>query len=147
MSLNSRTVEDVLHTCLDACKMSRKRHREESGPPADKSDAGLSQYTRFTDRISLDVYKQFLHYVPRLVNVVTVSHSCSPRVPLLPPCPLACHVRRPQLAEALPMKGSGISLPLDLASIAARCKGSYYAPRRFAAVRRPSLHVCILAPH
>jgi len=78
VSLNSRTVEDVLHTCLDACKMSRKRHREESGPPADKSDAGLSQYTRFTDRISLDVYKQFLHYVPRLVNVVTVCHSCSP---------------------------------------------------------------------
>lgn len=30
------------------------------------------------------------------------------------------------------MPGSGITLPLDLASIAARCKGSYYAPRRFA---------------
>lgn len=35
------------------------------------------------------------------------------------------------------MPGSGISLPLDLANIAARCKGSYYAPRRFAAVRSP----------
>ena len=40
-----------------------------------------------------------------------------------------------QLAEALPMAGSGITLPLDLASIAARCKGSFYAPRRFAAVQ------------
>ena len=37
-----------------------------------------------------------------------------------------------QLAEALPMEGSGITLPLNLANIASRCKGSFYAPRRFA---------------
>ena len=86
---NSRSIDDVLSACIRACKESRKRHREESVPPEDTSDAGLSQYTRFTDQIALDVYKQFLHYVPRLVNVVT-------------------------LAEALPMPGSGISLPLDL---------------------------------
>lgn len=30
------------------------------------------------------------------------------------------------------MPGTGLSLPLNLASIAARCTGSYYAPRRFA---------------
>ena len=30
------------------------------------------------------------------------------------------------------MPGSGITLPLNLANIAARCKGSFYAPRRFA---------------
>ena len=40
-----------------------------------------------------------------------------------------------QLAEALPVPGSGITLPLNLANIAARCKGSFYAPRRFAAVQ------------
>ena len=33
------------------------------------------------------------------------------------------------------MEGSGVSLPLNLPNIAARCKGSYYAPRRFAAVQ------------
>ena len=33
------------------------------------------------------------------------------------------------------MRGSGISLPLDLRHIASRCTGSYYAPRRFAAVQ------------
>ena len=33
------------------------------------------------------------------------------------------------------MPGSGISLPLDLGLIASRCKGSYYAPKRFAAVQ------------
>lgn len=47
-------------------------------------------------------------------------------------CILMSYHASPQLAEALPMPGSGLSLPLDLASIAARCKGSYYAPRRFA---------------
>lgn len=30
------------------------------------------------------------------------------------------------------MQGSGISLPLDLRHIASRCKGSFYAPKRFA---------------
>ena len=39
------------------------------------------------------------------------------------------------MAEALPKEGSGVSLPLNLPNIAARCKGSYYAPRRFAAVQ------------
>lgn len=73
-----RGVEEVLVACIEACKQSRKRHREESGPPDDTSDAGLSQYTRFTDRIALDVYKQFLHYAPRLVNVVTVRHHPLP---------------------------------------------------------------------
>lgn len=33
------------------------------------------------------------------------------------------------------MPGSGLALPLDLGNIAARCKGSFYAPRRFAAVQ------------
>jgi hypothetical protein len=102
-----RNVNHMLAACVQTCQDSRKRHREESGPPDDTSDAALSQYTRFTDQIALEDYKQFLHYVPRLVNVVT-------------------------LAEAIPMEGSGLSLPLNLANIAARCKGSYYAPRRFA---------------
>ena len=69
---NTRSMGDMLRTCINACQESRKRHREESGPPEDTSDESLSQYTRFTDEIALDDYKQFLHYVPRLVNVVTV---------------------------------------------------------------------------
>lgn len=73
---NIRSVEDVLTSCITACKESRKRHLDESGPNDDLSDASLSQYTRFTDEIALDVYKQFLHYVPRLVNVVTVRNPC-----------------------------------------------------------------------
>ena len=39
------------------------------------------------------------------------------------------------LAEAVPVPGSGLKLPLDLHLIASRCRNSYYAPRRFAAVQ------------
>ena len=40
-----------------------------------------------------------------------------------------------QLAEAIPVPGSGITLPLDLHAIGARCTNAYYAPKRFAAVQ------------
>lgn len=42
---------------------------------------------------------------------------------------------RAQLAEAIPVPGSGVTLPLDLHAIGARCTNAYYAPRRFAAVQ------------
>ena len=146
-----RDIEEVLSKCIDACKESRKRHREESEPPEPMDDKSLSQYARFTREFALEPYQQFLHYVPRLVNVVTVRLRPTPpasthyplfRTHLGSPWWLSNHsLSGPscsvclQLAEALPMAGSGITLPLDLASIAARCKGSFYAPRRFAAVQ------------
>jgi len=40
-----------------------------------------------------------------------------------------------QLAEAVPVPGSGLTLPLDLHAIGARCTNAYYAPKRFAAVQ------------
>lgn len=40
-----------------------------------------------------------------------------------------------QLSEAVPVPGSGLSLPLDLQLIASRCTGSYYAPSKFSAVQ------------
>lgn len=39
------------------------------------------------------------------------------------------------LAEAIPVPGSGITLPLDLHFIAARCKNAFYAPKKFSAVQ------------
>lgn len=33
------------------------------------------------------------------------------------------------------MPGSGLTLPLDLQKIGARCTNAYYAPKRFAAVQ------------
>lgn len=105
-----RSVPDILESVIAACRTARKRAREEAGEGDDLSDAALSQYARFTKEIALKPYEPFLHYVPRLVNVVT-------------------------LAEALPVPGSGVTLPLNLKEIASRCKGAFYAPRRFAAVQ------------
>jgi TATA-box binding protein (TBP) (component of TFIID and TFIIIB) len=39
------------------------------------------------------------------------------------------------LAEAIPVPGSGLKLPLDLHAIASRLTNAYYAPKRFAAVQ------------
>lgn len=105
----ARTVPVILEECQSACAAVRKRVREEEGVE-DLSDAGLCKQTRFTDSMGLGPYARFLWYVPRLVNCVT-------------------------LAEALPVPGSGLKLPLDLRHIASRCAGAYYAPRRFAAVQ------------
>lgn len=46
-----------------------------------------------------------------------------------------CAVLLAQLAEAIPVPGGGVTLPLDLQTIAARCTNAYYAPKRFAAVQ------------
>ena len=46
-----------------------------------------------------------------------------------------CAALLAQLAEAIPVPGGGVTLPLDLQTIAARCTNAYYAPKRFAAVQ------------
>lgn len=129
-----KTVQEVLEASVSACGKKRKRMAEEAGPGESKEGAALSQYTRFTDAMALDPYKLFLHYVPRLVNVVTVRLHCTP-LGITPPPPSPPFHRPsppPQLAEALPVPGSGLSLPLNLQEIAAKCTGAFYAPRRFA---------------
>lgn len=40
-----------------------------------------------------------------------------------------------QLAEAIPVAGTGIKLPLNLHAIGAVCSNAYYAPKRFAALQ------------
>ena len=59
-----------LDAALDAALGARKRARAEAPAADDLSDAALSQYARFTKEIALAPYTPFLHYVPRLVNVV-----------------------------------------------------------------------------
>lgn len=48
----------------------KKRGRQETEKISDET---LSTHARFTDEIALDLFRPFLSYVPRLVNVVTVS--------------------------------------------------------------------------
>lgn len=103
--------------------------------PVDVSDEMLSKMARFTDKFALKAYQPFLHLVPRLVNVVTVllppHFVLTPaHTPMYPPIVFVL-----QLAEAIPLPGSGVTLPLDLHWIATRCKNSYYAPKRFSAVQ------------
>lgn len=92
---------------LERAKRQRQANCDE---PRDVSDAALSAAARFTDQWALAPYEPYMQYVPRVVNVVT-------------------------LAEARAVPGTSTSLPLDLSAIATRCRGAYYAPRRFSAVQ------------
>ncbi len=102
-------LETALHSAVTHCRAERKRKLAEA-PQLDLSDKSMLRAARFTDHLPLADYAQILHLTPRLVNVVT-------------------------LAEAVPVPGSGVTLPLDLHAIGARCTNAYYAPRRFAAVQ------------
>lgn len=85
-----------------------------SGHKKDCSDGqikvALAKACRFTDVLPLADYRDNLTRFPRIVNVVTLS-------------------------TVKPIDGSGTTLPLPLASIARKCTGAYFAPRRFAAVQ------------
>lgn len=63
---------EVVENMRQARKRARPRVEE------DVSDEALSKYARFTDKLKLVDYRPFLHLVPRLVNVVTVSAVAIP---------------------------------------------------------------------
>jgi len=102
-------LKTALQSAVSRCRTERKRKLAEA-PKLDLSDECVRRAAPFTDHLPLADYAKILHLVPRLVNVVT-------------------------LAEAVPVPGSGLTLPLDLHAIGARCTNAYYAPRRFAAVQ------------
>ena len=102
-------LKDAMHTAVTRCRAERKR-KLEGAPVAELGDDALRAAAKFTDGLPLADYGGILNLVPRLVNVVT-------------------------LAEAIPVPGSGITLPLDLHAIGARLTNAYYAPKRFAAVQ------------
>ena len=106
--VSAKRVVDAALTTLAAAAQKRARRQLDAGK--ERAPDALERACRFTDALKLDVYQNYLWYVPRVVNVVT-------------------------LAEAVPLPGSETSLPLDLRRIACRCKNAYFAPRRFAAVQ------------
>jgi len=99
----------AMRTAVARCRAERKR-KLEGAAVAEMGDDALREAARFTDGLPLADYGGILNLVPRLVNIVT-------------------------LAEAIPVPGSGTTLPLDLHAIGARCTNAYYAPKRFAAVQ------------
>lgn len=66
-----RSMQDALTSVVAKCKQSRAQAVEDASAPDDTSDLAIAQHTRHTDGIALEVYSKFLHYVPRLVNVVS----------------------------------------------------------------------------
>lgn len=101
-------VMSIVKSTVEHCNQARKRVHANTS--IDISDTRLSKLAKFTDEMALKHFETFLQYVPRLVNVVT-------------------------LAEAFPVPGSNLKLPLDLSYIASRCTGAYFAPKRFSAVQ------------
>ena len=100
-----RSTESVIERCC----AERKRTRALE-VPADLSDEAVRTAAKWSKRLPLRDYDGLLQHVPRLVNIVTC-------------------------AEAVPVPGSGVKLPLDLHDIGARCSNAYFAPRRFSAVQ------------
>jgi hypothetical protein len=97
-------VLDVGKKVSDRCRKAFDED-EQKRKEADLSDEHLSRIARYTDGFPLQNYVNMFGLVPELVNIVT-------------------------LAEAIPVKGSGVTLPLDLHYIASRTSNSYFAPRR-----------------
>jgi hypothetical protein len=97
-------VFDVGKKVSDRCRKAFDED-EQKRKEADLSDEHLSRIARYTDGFPLQNYVNMFGLVPELVNIVT-------------------------LAEAIPVKGSGVTLPLDLHYIASRTSNSYFAPRR-----------------
>ena len=73
LSTEPRDPVEIAEVVLKECK--RKRRAMEDGTTHRVTDEELFNMARFTDKFKLRSYERFLHYVPRIVNVVTV---CSP---------------------------------------------------------------------
>lgn len=129
--VSPRDPVEIVKSVLETFK--RKRKEMSTDPNTRITDYELSQLARFTDKFNLIPYAKLLHYVPRLVNVVTVSLSVRPCLIMINYTHVKVSVS--QLAEAIPVEGSGIKLPLDLRVIASKCKNAYYAPKKFSAVQ------------
>lgn len=111
----TRDAETALAITEDVLARARRLRQLASNKSAEEAEQSRSQeclalLSRYTDHVALRAYEPFLHYVPRIVNAVT-------------------------LAEAAPIEGSGVTLPLDLHLIASRCRNAFYAPRKFSAVQ------------
>jgi hypothetical protein len=68
---SARGVVQITREMLEACK---RRRLETSVPTFEITDAAVSRMARFTDKFKLLPYEHFIHYVPRVVNVVTVRY-------------------------------------------------------------------------
>ena len=59
----------IARNVIEVCK---RRRMETCTPIVNITNTELSRMARFTDKFNLVPYEHFMHYVPRLVNIVTV---------------------------------------------------------------------------
>lgn len=91
------------------CMAARTEMDRSNTPPTPINPSIL----RFAAAYPLEAYRGFERYIPRIVNVVSV-------------------------AKAIPIPGMGTTLPLSndvFRTIATKCTGAYYAPRRFSNIQ------------
>lgn len=77
MEVQPRRPVDILKGVLEACN--KKRRLLELQENTTPSDEDLSYLAKFTDKFKLFPYRNFLHFVPRLVNVVTARRLLTAR--------------------------------------------------------------------
>jgi len=111
MKAGGMTEKELTQKAADAISELKESHAMyvSTQPIEDLSNERLRTFERYTDGLPLKPFRNAMHLVPSLVNLVS-------------------------LADAIPLDGS--SLPFDLRKIAVRCKNVvYFAPRRFTAVQ------------
>lgn len=70
-------LSEALHSAVTHCRTERKRKHNDASV-FDLSDDAICRAARFTDDLPLANYGLgILHLVPRLVNIVSVSHTRS----------------------------------------------------------------------
>ena len=67
LNVEESSSELVIRDTVEACRALRKSRDAEEETPTDRQ---LSEVAEFVDGVDLESYSSFLHYVPRLVNVV-----------------------------------------------------------------------------
>lgn len=74
----SPQVLDPVAVAKDVINVCGQKRKLQSPIVRDVSDAQLSKQAHFTDKFNLKAYEHFMHYVPRLVNIVTVCYCVRP---------------------------------------------------------------------
>jgi hypothetical protein len=124
-----------LKRTLDLFPAERAKLARTEVPTPDLGDPELTRLARFTDALELRRYQNFMHLVPRIVNVVRGARRRTRATAPARPRATAPAPAQVSLGEATPEPGTGTTLPLDLRKVASRLTNAYYAPRRFAAVQ------------
>jgi hypothetical protein len=69
---DAHLILDPVSLVKNVIKVCGEKRKQRPQDVCDLSDEHLSNRARFTDKFNLRPYQHFMHYIPRLVNIVTV---------------------------------------------------------------------------